>query len=52
MYQKFVAHQMPKGIVNIFEVIEVQEQHSQLRVVALCHADGVADTVVQQHPIG
>ena len=41
-----------EGVVDLLEVIEVDEDHAGMRLVARGHRDRLLQTVHQQHPVG
>jgi hypothetical protein len=43
---------MSQGVVDVFESIQIQEQHRNLLIGALGHDDRLANSIVQQHSIG
>ena len=43
---------MSQGIVDVFEAIQIQEQHRNFSAVTLRQSDRLVDPVVQQHAIG
>ena len=50
--QQLVADRMPQRVVDVFEAIEIEEQHGQPVAVAPGQRDRLGEPVVQQHAVG
>jgi hypothetical protein len=50
--KKFVADRMAKGIVDIFEAVQIEKQHRDLAHATRGQRDRTANPVVQQHSVG
>lgn len=46
--QQLVAGLVSEGIVDVFEMVEVEKQHRQLPVVASCLVDALAQKLAEQ----
>jgi hypothetical protein len=52
LLQELVAGQVPERVVDVFEAIQVDDAQRERPPVALRHADGLRQTVLQQHAVG
>jgi len=50
--QKLVADRMTERIVDVLESVQVQKQNRDLLRMTARRGDGLADPIVQQHPVG
>ena len=50
--KKLVADRMSQRIVDVLETVQIQKQHRDLFRMTLRQGDRLADSVVQEHPIG
>jgi hypothetical protein len=50
--EKPVAGQMPQGIVDVFEAIQIEEKHSSQSAISLSKGDGLANAVAKKQSIG
>ena len=50
--QRLVTHRVAEGVVDLFELVDVDEQHPKLGAVALGDGDGTVQAVKQEHPVG
>jgi len=50
--KQFVAGRMSQGIVDMFEAVQIQEQHRGLPSVSSSKRDGLADTIAKEQAIG
>ena len=50
--QQRIARAVAQGVVDVFEVVQVDEHHRQRLVLALGHADGLLEAVGQQQAVG
>jgi len=50
--QELIADAVPQGIVDAFEIVQIDEQHGQLPRVALGQLDGLVQAGSEEFPIG
>ena len=51
-HQQYIAHPMAERVVHMLEVIQIQEDDGQGRLVVLCQPNGLLRAFCQQGPVG